>query len=54
MLYIGNTTMNGQVVPMTINNIWGLRPNHILLTRSIIGEGSIFAVAPRFLSAILS
>lgn len=37
MLYIGNTTMNGQVVPMTYQNIWGLRPNHAN-SRSIIGE----------------
>ncbi|ABX20907.1 SH3 domain-containing protein [Salmonella enterica] len=41
MLYIGNTTMNGQVVPVTYQNIWGLRPNHAN-SRSIIGEAVFF------------
>ncbi|UQQ17875.1 hypothetical protein MYA98_04355 [Salmonella sp. WGH-01] len=46
MLYIGNTTMNGQVVPMTYQNIWGLRPNHAN-SRSIIGE-AVFLPLLRF------
>ncbi len=46
MLYIGNTTMNGQVVPMSYQNIWGLRPNHAN-SRSIIGE-AVFLPLLRF------
>lgn len=46
MLYIGNTTMNGQVVPVTYQNIWGLRPNHAN-SRSIIGE-AVFLPLLRF------
>ncbi|EAB5769641.1 cell wall hydrolase [Salmonella enterica subsp. enterica serovar Warnow] len=46
MLYIGNTTMNRQVVPMTYQNIWGLRPNHAN-SRSIIGE-AVFLPLLRF------
>lgn len=40
MLYIGNTVINGQEVPMTYQNIWGLRPGDAK-SRSIIG-GSVF------------
>lgn len=40
MLYIGNTIINGQEVPMTYQNIWGLRPRNSN-SRSIIG-GSVF------------
>lgn len=41
MLYIGNTTMNGKVVPVTYQNIWGLHLNHSD-SRSIIGEAVFF------------
>lgn len=41
MLYIGNTTIKGQVVPVTYQNIWGLRPNDAN-SRSIIGEAVFF------------
>ncbi|WP_448868841.1 SH3 domain-containing protein [Enterobacter ludwigii] len=40
MLYIGNTVINGQNVPMTYQNIWGLRPADSD-SRSIIG-GAVF------------
>jgi cell wall-associated NlpC family hydrolase len=40
MLYIGNTVINGQNVPMTYQNIWGLRPTEVQ-SRSIIG-GAVF------------
>ncbi|EGT1215344.1 SH3 domain-containing protein [Salmonella enterica] len=40
MLYIGNTLINGQHVPMTYQNIWGLRPADSS-SRSIIG-GAVF------------
>lgn len=40
MLYIGNTVINGQNVPMTYQDIWGLRPVDSD-SRSIIG-GSVF------------
>ncbi|MGL5800780.1 MAG: SH3 domain-containing protein [Plesiomonas sp.] len=40
MLYVGNSVINGQIVPMTYQNIWGLRP-HDSKSRSIIG-GSVF------------
>ena len=40
MLYIGNTIINGQTVPMTYQNLWGLRPADSK-SRSIIG-GSVF------------
>ncbi|MCB5315889.1 MULTISPECIES: SH3 domain-containing C40 family peptidase [Yersinia] len=40
MLYIGNAVINGQNVPMTYQNIWGLRPAGSN-SRSIIG-GSVF------------
>lgn len=40
MLYIGNTVIDGQTVPMTYQNIWGLRPAHSD-SRSIIG-GAVF------------
>jgi len=40
MLYIGNTVINGQNVPMTYQNIWGLRPADSE-SRSIIG-GAVF------------
>jgi cell wall-associated NlpC family hydrolase len=40
MLYIGNATINGQKVPMTYQNIWGLRPADSS-RRSIIG-GAVF------------
>ncbi|MGN7972997.1 SH3 domain-containing protein [Serratia sp. 22264] len=40
MLYIGNTEINGKSVPMTYQNIWGLRPADSK-SRSIIG-GSVF------------
>lgn len=40
MLYIGNTVINGQNVPMTYQNIWGLRPVDSD-SRSIIG-GAVF------------
>jgi len=40
MLYIGNTEINGQTVPMTYQNIWGLRPVNSD-SRSIIG-GAVF------------
>lgn len=40
MLHIGNTVINGQSVPMTYQNIWGLRPKSSD-SRSIIG-GAVF------------
>lgn len=40
MLYIGNAVINGQNVPMTYQNIWGLRPADSK-SRSIIG-GAVF------------
>ncbi|HAN6557243.1 TPA: cell wall hydrolase [Escherichia coli] len=40
MLYIGNAVINGQHVPMTYQNIWGLRPADSS-SRSIIG-GAVF------------
>ncbi|HHR6038871.1 TPA: SH3 domain-containing protein [Providencia alcalifaciens] len=40
MLYIGNEKMNGKLVPMTYQNIWGLRPED-KKNRSIIGS-SVF------------
>ncbi|SYD25801.1 NlpC/P60 family [Klebsiella pneumoniae] len=40
MLYIGNAVINGQYVPMTYQNIWGLRPADSS-SRSIIG-GAVF------------
>lgn len=40
MLYIGNMVINGQNVPMTYQNIWGLRPADSD-SRSIIG-GAVF------------
>nr|WP_199897598.1 SH3 domain-containing C40 family peptidase [Asaia platycodi] len=40
MMYIGNTTVNGQTVPMTYQDVWGLRPKDAD-GRSIIG-GSVF------------
>ncbi len=40
MLYIGNTVIDGRKVPMTYQNIWGLRPADSA-SRSIIG-GSVF------------
>lgn len=40
MLYIGNAVINGQNVPMTYQNIWGLRPADSG-SRSIIG-GAVF------------
>lgn len=40
MLYIGNAVINGQHVPMTYQNIWGLRPVDSS-SRSIIG-GAVF------------
>ena len=40
MLYIGNTVINGQTVPMTYQNIWGLRPANAD-SRRIIG-GAVF------------
>lgn len=40
MMYIGNTTVNGQTVPMTYQDVWGLRPEDAD-GRSIIG-GSVF------------
>lgn len=41
MLYIGNTTINGRKVPLTYQNIWGLRPQDNS-RRSIIGQSVIF------------
>lgn len=41
MLYIGNAVINGQSVPMTYQNIWGLRPANAD-SRSIIGGAVIF------------
>lgn len=40
MLYTGNTVINGHNVPMTYQNIWGLRPADSD-SRSIIG-GAVF------------
>lgn len=40
MLYIGNAAINGRSVPMTYQNIWGLRPADSK-SRSIIG-GAVF------------
>lgn len=40
MLYTGNAVINNQVVPMTYQNIWGLRPGNSA-SRSIIG-GAVF------------
>lgn len=41
MLYIGNAAINGRSVPMTYQNIWGLRPADSK-SRSIIG-GAVFS-----------
>lgn len=41
MLYIGNHQINGQSVPMTYQNIWGLRPKD-KDSRSIIGSSVFF------------
>lgn len=40
MLYIGNTEFNGENVPLTYQNIWGLRPAN-QMSRSIIGGSAI-------------
>lgn len=40
MLYIGNAVVNGQNVPMTYQDLWGLRPKNGK-SRSIVG-GSVF------------
>ena len=41
MLYIGNAVINGQHVPITYQNIWGLRPADSS-SRSIIGRCHFF------------
>lgn len=41
MLYIGNTQIGGKTVPMTYQNIWGLRPENNQ-SRSIIGSSVFF------------
>lgn len=41
MLYIGNTSLNGKVVPMTYQNIWGLHTQKVE-GRSIIGSSVFF------------
>ncbi|CNI40941.1 SH3 domain-containing protein [Yersinia vastinensis] len=45
MLYIGNATVNGEEVPMTYQNIWGLRPKDSS-SRSIIGGSVFFPLLP--------
>ena len=41
MLYIGNSQINGKSVPMTYQNLWGLRPKEEN-SRSIIGSALFF------------
>lgn len=41
MLYLGNATENSQTVPMTYQNIWGLRPADDS-RRAVIGQAVIF------------
>lgn len=43
MLYTGNTVLNGEEVPMTYQNLWGLRPKDYD-SRSIIGEAVFFPI----------
>lgn len=43
MLYIGNAEIYGQQVPMTYQNIWGLRPGNSN-SRSIIGGAVFFPI----------
>lgn len=45
MLYIGNTSINGQEVPMTYQNVWGLRTQDSR-SRSIIGGSVFFPILP--------
>ncbi|HDL7645241.1 TPA: SH3 domain-containing protein [Yersinia enterocolitica] len=45
MLYIGNATVNGKEVPMTYQNLWGLRPKDSS-SRSIIGGSVFFPILP--------
>lgn len=45
MLYIGNATVNGEAVPMTYQNIWGLHPKDSS-RRSIIGGSVFFPILP--------
>ncbi len=47
MLYIGNTTINGQEVPMTYQNIWGLHTPDSR-SRSIIGGSVFFPILPSY------
>lgn len=48
MLYIGNTVINGQTIPMTYQNIWGLRPADSS-SRSIIGGAVFFPLQTSYL-----
>lgn len=41
MLYIGNTLIDGKTVPLTYQNVWGLRPEDGS-RRSIIGQSVVF------------
>jgi len=41
MLYIGNSQINGKSVPMTYQNLWGLRPRNTE-SRSIVGSAVFF------------
>ncbi|MFT8210160.1 MAG: SH3 domain-containing protein [Symbiopectobacterium sp.] len=47
MLYIGSAVINGQYIPMTYQNIWGLRPEGVK-SRSIIGGSVFFPLLPTY------
>lgn len=51
MLYIGNALVDGQLVPMTYQNIWGLRPADSK-SRSIIGGAVFFPLLTRYPEAL--
>ncbi|EEQ11178.1 hypothetical protein ymoll0001_26880 [Yersinia mollaretii ATCC 43969] len=47
MLYIGNTDWAGNTVPMTYQNLWGLKPSNAS-SRSIIGKSVFFPLLPQY------
>ncbi|CNG82157.1 putative cell wall-associated hydrolase [Yersinia kristensenii] len=47
MLYIGNADWKGQTVPITYQNLWGLRPANSS-NRSIIGKSVFFPLLSRY------
>nr|WP_145518358.1 SH3 domain-containing C40 family peptidase [Yersinia mollaretii] len=47
MLYIGNANWAGNTVPMTYQNLWGLRPSSAS-SRSIIGKSVFFPLLPHY------